>query len=216
MKTLVYFGIFSLMLAKLSAVVGETSLGIEFGEASFKHKVLGNSSFDWEVEGTVWELGANFNIKDSSDYGLDLALDFYYGEPDSDEVQATLSKFDFALRPFMKFNGLILFAEVGYSRFHSEVDEEDFFSGRSVVPTVGAQFSSNNVTFSPSVDYVDYGLQAEGFIFSLPLHYSLNENFDVFIRYSRTAFDDYTHDDFIYQENDFQTVSFGFDLRFPK
>jgi hypothetical protein len=216
MKYLVFFSIFSLFLSKLSAVVGETSLGIEFGEASFEHKVLGRSDLDWEVDGTVWELGANFNIKDNANYGMDLALDFYYGEPDSDQVKASLSKFDFALRPFMKLNGVILFAELGFSRFHTEIDDEEFFSGRSVVPALGGQFSADKLTFSPSVDYVDYGLQAEGFIFNLPLHYSLNDNFDIFFRYSRTAFDDYTHDDFIYQENAYETFSIGFDLRFSK
>jgi hypothetical protein len=201
--TFLVFIIFS--ISTFAKSIGSTSLGLDFGEITSDHQNAGS------VEGLYWDLGLNFNMAKKDSSGLDLSLNFAYSNDVNNEGQLNFvsykyTQFDYSLRPYMKFSDFIIFAELGGSRIHLyEDDQVSRLKSNSFVPTLGFKIESNKLSFTPSIDYLNYGDGIDsGFKFNVPIGYSLSENFDLNIKYSHSDIDPYT----------LKYISVGFDLSF--
>ena len=81
------------------------------------------------------------------------------------------------------------------------------------LPGVGFEFSIDKITFSPAVNFVDYGIPAEGMTWSLPLQYQINDSIDALFKYEGSNLDDYISSG-VRQENELSTWSLGIDYKF--
>lgn len=189
--------------------IGSTSFGFGFGDLNFENDTLGSKTTI--IDTNIWSLHGSFNGLDSQDRGFDIVMDFYYG---SNGEENTISKFDASFRPYLRLGEIVLFAKIGASRIHVVLDDEKFYSERSFIPSVGAQFSLGKLKFTPSLDYVDYDMRAKGIMYSLPLAYSITDYFFLKFEYLGSFLDDYNNGGLVFQENELNSWTLGLDLLF--
>lgn len=185
--------------------VGQTSFGLDIGWLTSKR-------FN-EIEGANTNIGLNFNTFSKDNYGLDLGFDFSW----SSQLEYTTVltdrtweyyQFDCLLRPYMEFGKHKVFIELGSSRlvFEEPAGVGVLIKDQSFVPSVGTQLSFDKLIFTPTVDFIDFGPDAKGMIYNLPLSYSINDGFDINVKFSNSSLD----------FGSIRTWLIGFDLKFAK
>jgi hypothetical protein len=184
--------------------VGQTSFGLDIGWLSGKRSN--------EIEGAHTNIGLNFNTFSKDNYGLDLGFDFSWSsqlEHTSVETEAEWEyyHFDCLLRPYMEFYQHKIFVELAASRLvFQERGEEALIKDRSFVPSVGSQLSFDKLIFTPTIDFIDFGPDAKGIIYHLPLSYSIIEGVDIKVKFSNSSLD----------YGSMRTWLMGIDLKFAK
>ena len=193
--------------------IGENYVGVSLGDYTWENI---NTSTPIEVSGLSFELRANYALHSGGSYGADLSAQFLSangldGTPALIEVDVT--KFDILVRPFYTLQDIKLFANLGLSSLSSDMNGIELIDENAFLAGVGFEFSIDKITFSPAVNFVDYGIPAEGMTWSLPLQYQVNDSIDALFKYEGSNLDDFISSG-VRQENELSTWSLGIDYRF--
>lgn len=193
--------------------IGENSVGASLGEYTWENI---NTSNPIDVSGLSFELRANYALHSEGNYGADLSAQFLSangldGTPALIEVDIT--KFDILLRPYYTFQDIKIFANLGLSSLSADASGLELIDENAFLPGVGLEFSIDKISFSPAVNFVDYGIPAEGMTWSLPLQYQINDSIDALFKFEGSGLDDYISSG-VRQENELSTWSLGIDYKF--
>ncbi|MDA0343560.1 MAG: hypothetical protein O2908_05640 [Verrucomicrobia bacterium] len=193
--------------------IGENYVGASLGEYTWENI---NTSNPIDVSGLSFELRANYALHSEGNYGADLSAQFLSangldGTPALIEVDIT--KFDILLRPYYTFQDIKIFANLGLSSLSADASGLELIDENAFLPGVGLEFSIDKISFSPAVNFVDYGIPAEGMTWSLPLQYQINDSIDALFKFEGSGLDDYISSG-VRQENELSTWSLGIDYKF--
>ena len=193
--------------------IGENYVGASLGDYTWENI---NTSNPIDVSGLSFEIRGNYALHSGVSYGADLSLQFLSangldGTPAIIDVDIT--KFDILLRPYYTFQDIKLFANLGLSSLSADMNGVELIDDSAFLPGVGFEFSIDKITFSPAVNFVDYGIPAEGMTWSLPLQYQINDSIDALFKYEGSNLDDYISSG-VRQENELSTWSLGIDYKF--
>jgi opacity protein-like surface antigen len=195
--------------------IGENYVGAKLGSTNAGISVAG---VDVEWDGFSFKLNGNYNTYNKDSYGIDLNLDFVSGSGLDGPLNTSgdVTKFEALLRPHMTLSEIKIFANLGVSVADLElkvspntysVDESSFSPG------LGFELSFNELTFTPSVDWVDYDTTAEGVFINLPISYEYNDKVSITFEYEVASFDDVTISGTKY-EYIFDSLMIGLDYKF--
>ena len=193
--------------------IGENYVGASLGEYTWENI---NTSNPIDVSGLSFEFRANYALHSEGNYGADLSAQFLSangldGTPALIEVDIT--KFDILLRPYYTFQDIKIFANLGLSSLSADASGLELIDENAFLPGVGLEFSIDKISFSPAVNFVDYGIPAEGMTWSLPLQYQINDSIDALFKFEGSGLDDYISSG-VRQENELSTWSLGIDYKF--
>ena len=193
--------------------IGENYVGGSLGDYTWENI---NTSNPIDVSGLSFELRANYALHSGGSYGADLSAQFLSangldGSPALIEVDIT--KFDILLRPYYTFQDIKIFANLGLSSLSADASGLELIDENAFLPGVGLEFSIDKISFSPAVNFVDYGIPAEGMTWSLPLQYQINDSIDALFKFEGSGLDDYISSG-VRQENELSTWSLGIDYKF--
>ena len=193
--------------------IGENYVGASLGDYTWENE---SSSNPIDVSGLSFELRANYALHSGASYGADLSAQFLSangldGSPALIEVDIT--KFDILLRPYYTFQDIKIFANLGLSSLSADASGLELIDENAFLPGVGLEFSIDKISFSPAVNFVDYGIPAEGMTWSLPLQYQINDSIDALFKFEGSGLDDYISSG-VRQENELSTWSLGIDYKF--
>ena len=193
--------------------IGENYVGASLGDYTWENI---NTSNPIDVSGLSFEIRGNYALHSGVSYVADLSLQFLSangldGTPAIIDVDIT--KFDILLRPYYTFQDIKLFANLGLSSLSADMNGVELIDDSAFLPGVGFEFSIDKITFSPAVNFVDYGIPAEGMTWSLPLQYQINDSIDALFKYEGSNLDDYISSG-VRQENELSTWSLGIDYKF--
>jgi hypothetical protein len=193
--------------------IGENYVGVSLGDFKWENT---NTTQNIDMSGLAFELKANYSIYQNKGYGVDIYAEFLSangldGTPALVEVD--FSKFDALVRPYYKVQEIVIFANLGVSSLSSDVGGIELIDKSAFIPGVGLELSVDKLTFSPYVDFVDYGDPASGIFWILPLHYQINSNIGASFKFLGSGLDDYVSSG-VTQENDVTSWSLGLDYKF--
>jgi hypothetical protein len=193
--------------------IGENYVGASLGDYTWENE---SSSNPIDVSGLSFELRANYALHSGGSYGADLSAQFLSangldGSPALIEVDIT--KFDILLRPYYRLQEIKLFANLGLSSLSADMNGIELIDENAFLPGIGLEFSIDKITFSPAINFVDYGIPAKGATWSLPLQYQINDSIDALFKFEGSGLDDYISSG-VRQENELSTWSLGIDYKF--
>lgn len=186
-----YFAFFTLAASSLSA----GRLSVHYLDVSLSQMDFEVSSLDFDNIGL--EVGLNMPLYSNQNYGLDLFAEVLNGRLDGPATsEVSIQRFDLMFRPYYRLDSSSFFANIGYSSLSSNFSSVPTGSSTLIDDSIlllglGFETSLENITFSPQIEFSDYGIPGEGLLYSLPISYKLSDLFDINFKYEFSDFDSF-------------------------
>ena len=176
-----------LTLTSFGSKLGDSTVGIGIGQLEFEVAGL-------KFDDISFDINVNNAFIKTDEFGLDYNLNLLRGKLDGpSSTELSVTKYNFLVKPYYNLDSLSFFVSLGLSGLSSGIEGEDVLNKNSFIYGVGTQFDLGKLTFTPSIDFPNYGIPGEGFIYNLPLTYSLTNSIDTSINYEYYDFDSFTN-----------------------